>query len=262
MGSYSGCVSSGTWEAGVGVEGAVEGTPGGSERGPERRAAGGQAGGGRREGGGAAADGSPRERGHGPRRRPTGRRFGDSGTREAIVDAALDLFSERGYDGASMRAIAGQAGVDPALIRHFFGDKAGLFTAAMTARSGFFDVLTQALAVEPPERGRSVADAYLGLWEGVESGPVLVAMVRANVGSQEAATMMSRVMSSHVRAVLGAEDRPDEDLRLLYLVAAQMLGIAISRYVMRLEPVVQMEREDVLDAVAPVLQAALEALEG
>ena len=77
------------------------------------------------------SDSSTDEPGSGPRRRPTGRRGGDSGTRDDILRAARDLFAARGYDGASLRAIAAQAGVDPALIRHFFGDKDGLFAATL-----------------------------------------------------------------------------------------------------------------------------------
>src|SRR6185437_1711481 len=98
-------------------------------------------------------------------KRPTGRRVGDSGTRDAILDAARDLFAERGYDGATIRAIATSAGVDPALIRHCVGDKEALFAAIVSDRSTIPERITEALPGAPDKLGERVADAYLRLWE-------------------------------------------------------------------------------------------------
>lgn len=160
-----------------------------------------------------------------------------------------------------MRAIAGEAGVDPALIRHFFGDKATLFVTTMTSRTSVFGTMGAAFAVEPAERGRSVVGAYLELWEDPATGPVLAALVRSALGSPEAATIMSRAVSLQMCQMLGVPDEDDADLSAFYLVAAQMLGVAIARYVGKVEPVARLEQAEVVDRLAPVIQAALDEAE-
>ena len=90
-----------------------------------------------------------------PRTNPrTGRRAGNSGTRDAILDAATALFAERGYEGASMRTIAAAAGVDPALIRHFFDDKDTLFATVIADRTIIFQQLAASLPGDPSPRNR------------------------------------------------------------------------------------------------------------
>src|SRR5215475_9583491 len=92
----------------------------------------------------------------GQRKRPTGRRSGDSGTREAILFAARHRFGEVGYDAASIRAIAADAGVDPALVHHFFGTKERLFAAAMELPVVPSEVVAAALAAAAREPGQSL----------------------------------------------------------------------------------------------------------
>jgi len=96
------------------------------------------------------------------RKRRTGRRAGSSGTRDAILDAATKLFGERGYDGASIRTIAAAAAVDPALIRHFFGDKQTLFATVVAGRTIIFERLAGSLQGDQASIGQRVADITCG----------------------------------------------------------------------------------------------------
>src|SRR5918999_3493174 len=113
-------------------------------------------------------------------RRP-GRRPGESGTREAIAGAARRLFAERGYDRTTIRAIAAEAGVDPALVVHFFGSKEALFRAVIEWP---FDpeVLLERLAAPGPESiGRRLARGFLEFWDSADIGPRLQAVLRSAV---------------------------------------------------------------------------------
>lgn len=186
-----------------------------------------------------------------PRQRPTGRRPGDSGTRDAILDAALALFADRGYDGASLRAIAAAAGVDPGLIRHFFGDKEGLFATAVADRMQVADLLARAASADPATVGRAMTEAYLGLWEDPGTGPIVRALVRSATTSPGAAHMMREMIGPRLRDATGG----DADLaRRVALAASNLLGVAVARYVVQVGPVVDLPRDELVDRLAPVVQ--------
>jgi AcrR family transcriptional regulator len=161
-------------------------------------------------------------RGRGGRRQtdPHGtdrRRPGGSRTRDAILDAATKLFAERGYDGASIRTIAGAAGVDPALIRHFFGDKDTLFTAVVADRTIIFERLAASLPGDPATLGHRVADTYLRLWEQPQTRPILMAIARSATTSDKAAKMLRDALARRIRADAGYADT--EQARRLALAA-------------------------------------------
>ncbi|MFF1571444.1 TetR family transcriptional regulator [Leifsonia sp. NPDC058292] len=191
------------------------------------------------------------------RKRPTGRRTGDSGTRDAILDAARDLFAERGLDGASVRAIANAAGVDPALIRHFFGDKGTLFAATVANRTTIPQRIAETLVGDPATVGRRVTDTYLRLWEEPATRPTLLSLVRSAVTSEHAADMLIDVMVSRVRTQEGAEAVDDIRMRQIALAASHLLGVAIARYVLKAAPVVALDRETIVDEVSPAIQRYL-----
>ncbi|WP_147392855.1 TetR family transcriptional regulator [Actinomyces sp. 2119] len=191
--------------------------------------------------------------GGGTRRRPTGRRPGDSGTREAILDSALSLFADRGFEGASVRAIARGAGVDPALIRHFFGDKAGLFVAAVTSRAPLAEAVGGGL--EGSGGGERLVRAYLSMWEDPELGPVLTAVVRSAVASQEAGTRLSAAVVPAASSIAGL--RPEE-LGGLGLAGAQLFGVAVARYLLCAPPVAELSLEEVVARLAPAVQEVLD----
>lgn len=188
------------------------------------------------------------------RRRPTGRRAGDSGTRDAILDAARDLFAERGYEGASLRAIASAAGVDPALIRHFFGDKESLFASTVADRTAIVQRMTAALLGDSENLGERVADTYLALWEEPGTGPILQALVRSASTSPRAATMLVDVLLGRVRA----DGRFDEQRVLaVALAGTHLLGVAFARYVVGLAPLAVPDRRTLVAELAPTIQRYL-----
>lgn len=193
-----------------------------------------------------------------PRKHPGGRRRGESGTRDAIVEAARVQFAERGYDGASLRAIASAAGVDPALIRHFFGDKATLFAVVLTGTSSIPATIVSALTTEPAARGTAVTRAYLGLWEDDETGLALEAMFRSAVTSTQAAATFTSLIEGRVRSATGADDA---QIQRIALAMAHLLGVAYARYLLRARPLVEMDFEDLVNALAPAIQQYLSPAE-
>ncbi|MFC0712994.1 TetR/AcrR family transcriptional regulator [Cellulomonas biazotea] len=183
--------------------------------------------------------------------RRTGRRTGDSGTRDAILDAALALFAERGYDGASIRAIASAAGVDPALIRHFFGDKDTLFATVVADRTAIPGIVGRAIGGDPATAGRAVTDAYLRLWEAPATRPVLLALVRSAVTSERAAQMLREILLTHT-----AQADPDRARRAT-LAGTHLLGVAVARHVVHLPPIADLTHDELVDEVAPTIQRYL-----
>lgn len=197
------------------------------------------------------------------RARPGGRRPGDSGTRDAILDAALARFSEHGYDGASLRGIAADAGVDPALVRHFYGDKETLFTTVVAARTTIPQQVLGALPGDPATAGRRLADTYLRLWEGPETRPVLLALARSATTSARAAEMLRELLAGSAVVRPGsdpgvapeAEDRPDEAVAL---AGSHLFGVAVARYVLAVPALARLSHDELVDRLAPTLQRYLD----
>lgn len=188
-------------------------------------------------------------------KRPTGRRAGDSGTREAILDAALLLFAEHGFDGASMRAIAAEAEVDPALIRHYFGPKERLLAVLITERSDFPATLGDILNGDPQQAGRRITDAYLRLWDDPTMGRILLTLVRSATTSEQAAQMLREVLLARAGEVVAGTP---VDVTRISLAAAQMFGIAIARHVVRLPALTTLDHDALVDLVAPTVQRYLD----
>jgi AcrR family transcriptional regulator len=187
----------------------------------------------------------------------TGRRPGTSTTRAAILEIARRRFSDSGYDVTSMRAIAAEAGVDPSVVVHFFGSKDGLFRAAV----GWpFD--PAGLASEVEERGRGnlgegLARTFLGYWDDPRTGPPLLALLRSATSHETSATLLreflGRALFSQVASVLG---RPPEPLQV-ELAAGQLVGVAVLRYGLRMEPIASATTDELVARLAPVLDQHL-----
>lgn len=188
-------------------------------------------------------------------KRPTGRRAGDSGTRHAILDAASQLFAERGYDGASMRAIAAAAGVDPALIRHFFADKDTLFATVVADRTSIYDRLAASLPGDQASIGQRVSDTYLGLWEEPQTRPILLAITRSATTSNQARQMLRDALDARVRAHTGKPDR--DQARLIALAGAHLFGLAVARHIIQVPAIAQLSHHDLVAQVAPTIQRYL-----
>jgi AcrR family transcriptional regulator len=185
--------------------------------------------------------------------RRSGRRPGNQDTRSSILDAARNAFAEKGYDKASIRAIAAEAGVDPALVHHYFGTKDDLFLAAMELPVDPRQAMAPALADGAEGAGERLLRAFLSLWDDPEVSPGLVGVVRSALqpgGERLLTEGVVPVLLMPVGEALGI-DRPD--LRMP-LVISQVAGIILTRYVVGLEPIASMPADRVVATYAPVIQ--------
>lgn len=188
----------------------------------------------------------------------TGRRRGDSGTRGAILAAARTAFAAHGYDRTSVRGIARAAGVDQALVHHFFGTKAGLFAAALQLPANPADVLDGLLAGPREDVTRQFLTTLLSLWDAPDSRAPALALLRSAATQEQAAELVRELFRREVITRLArlAGDGPDAELRAA-LAASQVMGLVVARYVLELEPLASAAPEDLVAAVAPVLDAHL-----
>ncbi|MGQ0841395.1 TetR/AcrR family transcriptional regulator [Actinokineospora sp.] len=182
----------------------------------------------------------------------TGRRPGPTQTRADILAAARGQFGAHGFAGATIRAIAAEAGVNPALIHHFFGTKEQVFVAALNLPANPA-VLVETILDGPREQaGERLLRLFLALWTAPEPSRAFLALVRSVSTNERAATMLREFVETAILArVAEALDVPK--LRATGL-AAQLIGLAMVRYVVRVEPLASATDDEVVALVAPVLQ--------
>jgi AcrR family transcriptional regulator len=192
-----------------------------------------------------------------PSRRP-GRRPGNPDTREAVLAAARTAFAERGYDAATIRGIATAAGVDPALVHHYFGNKDKLFLAAVEAPADPDELLPVVLASPPEELGAAVVGLVLRLWDG-PARPAGLALLRSAVSNEWTAKLLREFLVSKVlrRVVSTLGFDPDVRAARASLVATQIIGLVMARYVLRLEPLASASPESLVAAIGPTVQRYL-----
>ncbi|MFG1777360.1 TetR family transcriptional regulator [Micromonospora sp. NPDC049051] len=190
--------------------------------------------------------------------RRTGRRPGNPDTRRAILDAARAAFAERGFDGASMRAVAAAAGVDPALVHHYFGGKDQLFLAAMHVPVDPAELLPGVLAGDRAGLGERLVRAFLGVWDS-PAGTAGVALLRSAVSNEWTARLLREFLVTQVlRRILDQLDVDPVELPLRgSLVASQLIGAAMMRHVVRLEPFASAAPETLVAAIGPTVQRYL-----
>jgi AcrR family transcriptional regulator len=188
--------------------------------------------------------------------RRTGRRPGETQTRDAIVTAARIELADVGYERATMRSIAAAAGVDPSLIVHFFGSKEGLFRAAAALPPQVADAIFGILEGPREEVGRRFAQAVVGLLENPELRPIVLARLRSAASHPEAATLVRELVSRDVGMLTRAltDDRPE--VRAV-LAGTQLVGLAFARYVVRVEPLASLSAPELVDVLAPTFQRIL-----
>jgi AcrR family transcriptional regulator len=187
----------------------------------------------------------------------TGRRPGASGTREAILDAARRAFAELGYQRATIRGVADLAGVDPALVHHYFGTKQALFVAAVQLPVNPVEHLMAVLAEDPSQAGRRMVETFLAVWDHAASQSPLLALVRSAVGDEHAAAMLREFITEEVLGQIARRlGSPDARLRAT-LAGSQIIGLAMARYIVKVEPLASAPPEQVAAAVGPTLQRYL-----
>ena len=185
----------------------------------------------------------------------TGRRPGNQDTREAILAAARVAFADKGYDGASIRLIAGGAGVDPALIHHYFGTKEQLFLDALQAPIDPAKVLPAILAGGVDGIGERIVLTMLGVWDSPAGGPA-VALVRSAVTNELIAKMMKQFVVNRVlkKIAKDLEIDPTEGPLRASLVATQIGGVIMMRYILKIEPVASLPPATVAALIGPTIQ--------
>ena len=203
-----------------------------------------------------ATGGRPLRRGRG---RPSSRDTAAApATRDRILEAAREEFSERGYEKTSVRGIAKAAGVDPALVHHYFGTKENVFEAAIEV--AFAPALSAPDTIAEGPRdfvGERLTRFVLGVWENPTTRRPLLAIVRSAVNNETAAAVFRRLVAAQLlRRVAGQLDLPDAELRA-ELAASQLVGVAILRYVIKAEPLASADLEQLVARLAPVVQGHL-----
>lgn len=186
--------------------------------------------------------------------RPSGRRSGDSGTRDAILAEAKDAFSAQGYTATSLRAVARSAGVDPSLVTHFFGSKAGLFDAAVELPVDPATLVGTLLAGGVSGLGERIVRAFLLVWDGAPGQGPMLAMLRGAVSHEDSADRLRTLLLRVILRPLVDGTGADQPERRAALVASQVVGLAMTRYVLRLEPIASASA----DELAPVLGTTLQ----
>lgn len=185
-----------------------------------------------------------------------GRRPGQTETRERILGAARAKFAEQGYDGATVRSIATAAGVNPALVHHFYGSKQQLFVSAMNLPFNPATVLPEILHGPPDAAGRRLVRMFLRLWESPDVRSPLLALLRSATTNERAVTMLRQFLTSAVLSEVAT--RLGVPPLQASAAAAQMVGIALLRYVIEIPPLVSASEDEIVDLVAPVIQHYLE----
>ena len=184
----------------------------------------------------------------------TGRRPGASGTREAILRAAAEEFAEHGYDRATIRGVARRAGVDAALVHHYFGRKQDLFVASLDLPVNPADLASTLLADDPEVAGERIVGLFVSLWDHAANRQPLMALIRSAVSSEQAARMLREFATREVVArVVERLGKPDAQLRA-NLVMSQLFGLAMARYIVKIEPLASMPPAALAAAVGPSLQ--------
>ncbi len=185
---------------------------------------------------------------------PAGRRQGDPDTKGMIIDAARAEFLEHGYSATTIRAVARQAEVDPALIYHYFADKAALYAATLSLPADPQQILRE-VQVTPVSPGARLVAAFLGQWEaGEQPGRAFVNLVQAISSSPEAARSLREFLADRVWAPLAADEQAQWRTAA---ISSQLMGLAWSRYVMRAEPLASASLQDVAERLGPVLEAMM-----
>ncbi|HXS86094.1 MAG TPA: TetR family transcriptional regulator [Mycobacterium sp.] len=190
------------------------------------------------------------------RKRP-GRPAGNSNTRDRILDSARELFARNGIKNTSIRAVAAAAGVDSALVHHYFGTKEQLFAAAVHIPIDPMELIGPLREVPVEELGHRIPSILLALWDS-EVGASFIATLRSVLAGSEV-----NLFRTFIQDVIGVEvgsrvdSPPGTGLIRVQFVASQLVGIIMARYILEFEPFASLPAQQIADTVAPNLQRYL-----
>jgi len=188
----------------------------------------------------------------------SGRRAGPSETRERIAASAREAFGERGFEATTIRAIAARAAVDPALVHHYFGTKQRLFLSVMRLPFEPDAVRAAVLDPGPAGSGSRLVRFFLSVWdEQPGMRPILTGIVRSASTDPDAAELLRGLIGRQGMFRIVDAIAPDQpDLRAI-LVGSQLLGLAMARYVVGVEPLASAEPELLVAAIGPTIERYL-----
>lgn len=193
--------------------------------------------------------------------RRTGRRPGNSGAKAQILAAARAQFAEGGYEGASIRGIAAAASVDPALVHHYFGTKEDLFVAVVAPPADPAELIPQVIQGDVDHLGERVVRMFLTMLESPGTGPGFRALLRGALANDLSARLLREFFTRQVvrrltTALDGVVPAVEMPIRA-DLVASQIFGLVLVRYLIGVEPIASMDHEQVVAAVGPTVQRYL-----
>jgi len=171
-------------------------------------------------------------------------------TRATILKAAQELFAELGYERTTVRDIAARAAIDPALVMRYFGSKDALFARATAIDLKLPDLTRTA----PAQFGDTLIRHFLDIWEGLSSTGILTMLLRTSASDEDVAAKMRNVFAGQVLPMLARVADPAEVATRAGLIATQLLGLALCRYVLKVPPVVAMTPERIIACFGPLLQ--------
>lgn len=190
-----------------------------------------------------------------------GRRPGNQSTKKKILDAAIDIFAENGYDKSSLRSITSRAGVDVALVKHFFGGKEGLFEAAVIRQAeASLELLAQAQNSDA-HPSRRIAEIYVSMWEDDPTAATIRALFRAILESPQNKERLRAVATSYIeKALLPAfqETVGSPSTLRTQTLAAELMGLGVARYILQFPPLCEASREETVELIIPLIQLHLE----
>ena len=191
-----------------------------------------------------------------PATKRTGRRAGAPETREQIAVAARTLFATLGYEKATFRAIAAEAGVDPALVVHFYGTKESLFLEVMQLPPQVSDAIVRIAQGPRAQMGRRLAELVVGALENPATRPIVVGRIRCASSQPEAAALVRETVTHDLSRLTGAISDDEPETRAV-LIGAHIVGMATTRYIVRVEPLASLAPERVIELLAPTFQRTL-----
>ncbi|GAB2626333.1 TetR family transcriptional regulator [Streptomyces capparidis] len=189
-------------------------------------------------------------------RKRTGRRPGNTDSRRQILEAAQEKFAQLGYEGASIRSIAQEAGVDTALIHHFYVSKERLFIAAVHDAVNPDQIVASVAGRRRALRGlgERLTRTYLGLWENESTRNQMRGIMRSAVTHEGAAQLLRRYFIEQVSLPIAESTGKSHPEVRAVLATSVLLGMAMTRYIVQVEPIDTMSSDDLVACVAPVLQ--------
>ena len=190
------------------------------------------------------------------RRRP-GRPAGASDTRERILASARELFAQNGIDKTSIRAVAAAAGVDPALVHHYYGTKQQLFAAAIHIPIDPMEVLRPLRDTPVEQLGYTLPSVLLPLWDS-EIGKGLIATIRSLLAGSEV-SLLRFFMQEVIAVEVGArvDNPPGTGLIRVQFAASQLVGVVMARYILELDPFKSLPVDQIVETIGPNLQRYL-----